>query len=128
MRLDYGFLGLIGVIVIVALVALGLDTTNRVGVEEASSTVKLTIPGGGHGSGTHIGNGYVITAGHVAEDHEYLVAKTDTGEEIKAVRLWTNTEYDVSLVRLEGYEDIEVSNLECRTLDIGEAITMEGNP
>lgn len=46
MRLDYGFLGLIGVIVIVALVALGLDTTNRVGVEEASSTVKLTIPGG----------------------------------------------------------------------------------
>lgn len=56
------------------------------------------------------------------------MAKTDTGEEIKAVRLWTNTEYDVSLVRLEGYEDIEVSNLECRTLDIGEAITMEGNP
>lgn len=92
------------------------------------STVKLLIPEGGHGSGTHIGNGFVITAGHVAEDNEFLIAKTEDGKEQRAEVLWTDVERDISLVRLEDWDSVEASNLECRIPHIGEQVTMEGNP
>lgn len=115
-------------VVIIALAGYASFLTQNPTTYNSNHTLKLNVPEGGHGSGTHIGGGYIITAGHVAEDNEYLLAKTSSGDIMQAERLWTNMDYDISLLRIEDYEDIAVSDLECRPLVVGEAITLEGNP
>lgn len=93
-----------------------------------TATMKLSIAGGGHGSGTHIGGGYVITAGHVAENEgDKLTARFEDGTERKAVTLWSNHTYDIALLKIDG-TDIPASQLECRTPTVGEHLRFLGNP
>ena len=93
------------------------------------ATMKLLIEGGGHGSATHIGNGFVITAGHVARNEgEILTARFKNGDEFEAVTLWSNRAHDVALLRIEEWEDIPASHLQCRTPHMGESVGLYGNP
>ena len=93
-----------------------------------SATVKLSIKGGGHGSGTHIGGGYIITAGHVAEhEGDTLTARFENGKEHEAITLWSNSRYDIALVKIDDV-DAPASHLECRTPEPGEELRFLGNP
>lgn len=72
------------------------------------STVKIVMEQG-HGSGVHIGNGYIVTAAHVVGDKAPRI-KLDDGSEQDAVVMWTNRALD------------------CRVAANGEHVTATGNP
>lgn len=91
-----------------------------------SATMKLSVEGGGHGSGTHIGGGYVITAAHVA-DNGKMTARFRDGPERETVLLWSNKEYDIALLKIDG-EGITAAALDCRTPGMGERLRFLGNP
>jgi S1-C subfamily serine protease len=109
---------------------LALFATMLVGCKQelfTDSTVKLVVKNG-MGSGVHIGNGYVLSAAHVVNSN--LPAKvTDSGGAIhNAVLLWANTEYDIALMKMEGFHDVGASELECSIAPIGTAIEGVGYP
>ncbi|WP_065091518.1 S1C family serine protease [Rhizobium leucaenae] len=91
-----------------------------------ASVVKVTEKDG-HGSGVNIGNGYVITAGHVADGNAKAKLKTSDGREMDADVLWVNKEYDIALLRAVGLPTVG-SSLDCRTAKAGEEIQAAGNP
>jgi serine protease Do len=93
---------------------------------KAGSVVKV-INGPGHGSGTHIGNGYILTAAHVIRDSDDVEILTDTGRKTKASVLWVNKAYDVALLRDESMR-AKVSPLACRAIPEGAPVTLIGNP
>lgn len=80
----------------------------------------------GHGSGVHIGNGYILTAAHVVRDETTMDVTTDTGETVKGTVLWANKAHDVAMVRAEV--DAKASHLSCREPTAGEEIVIAGNP
>lgn len=88
------------------------------------STVKIVMEQG-HGSGVHIGNGYVVTAAHVVGDNVPRV-KLDDGSEQEAVVLWANKAHDIALLRTAS--TMSASSLDCRVAANGEHVTAEGNP
>ena len=92
----------------------------------ASYSVKVVMSGS-HGSGTHIGDGYIVTAAHVVDDAKSVRIKTDNGRMRYAQVLWTSRDYDVALLRT-GPEGMMSARLSCRTLHKGEAIRADGNP
>jgi len=96
-------------------------------LDMSGSVVKL-ITTGGHGSGVHIGNGYVITAAHVAVEGVTMTWLSDTDDRGSTSLVWRNVQYDVALMKITNWENISAANLECRIPDIGETITMKGNP
>jgi S1-C subfamily serine protease len=81
----------------------------------------------GHGSGVHIGDGYVITAGHVADGAKTIQLKTAGGKFHPAEVLWLNKEYDIALLRTDG-TGIGAATLACRYAHVGEDIRAIGNP
>lgn len=82
----------------------------------------------GHGSGVHIGNGYIVTAAHVA-DHEKQTIKDSAGRERPATLLWTNKAYDIALMHVDNYHGLSASPLDCYAkLPIGKALESIGNP
>lgn len=92
-----------------------------------SPTVKITVSGG-HGSGVHIGNGYIITAGHVTEGQTSVSVKGKDGKESKGEILWLNHASDVSLVHIDDWRSLGVAALSCAPTKVGDAIRIEGNP
>lgn len=92
-----------------------------------SPTVKILV-GSGHGSGVHIGNGYIITAGHVTEGQTSVTIKTKDGKEAKGEILWLNHASDVSLVHVDDWKGLGVASLSCAPTHVGDAIRIEGNP
>lgn len=95
-------------------------------IPKAGSVVKV-INGPGHGSGTHIGNGYILTAAHVVRDSDDVEILTDVGKKTKATVLWANQAYDVALLR-DDDTSMQVSPLACKTLAEGSSVTLIGNP
>ncbi|PAP93975.1 hypothetical protein CIT31_16545 [Mesorhizobium wenxiniae] len=83
---------------------------------------------GWHGSGVHIGNGFILTAGHVTENAEGLVVKTDGGQVHKAEVLWLNHAFDVSLVYVDDMKDESGAPLSCEKTTVGQSVTIIGNP
>lgn len=90
---------------------------------------KITV-GHAHGSGTHIGNGYILTAEHVVASANGLPVKLlgDNGSIRKAEVLWSNVEYDIALLKTERWRDMKMSPVDCRKPLPGEAVTAVGNP
>lgn len=76
----------------------------------------------GHGSATHIGNGYFLTAAHVIKEGELPLLDGVVSEV-----LWVNNEYDVALLRSDA-RDMEAATLDCREPEVGEEIALYGNP
>lgn len=95
----------------------------------AGSTVKVIV-GDGHGSGVHIGNGYIVTAAHVVRDKDQVKIKADDGGTVTAPVLWRNRNYDIALVRLapKAAARLDVADLSCRVPAVGESVEAFGNP
>lgn len=82
----------------------------------------------GHGSGVNIGNGYILTAAHVAEDNAMLDIKFEDGTTTKAETLWVNKGADIALLRFKDDGHTRSAKLACRTPQNGETVTAFGNP
>lgn len=98
------------------------------------SAVEVFV-GEGHGSGVYLGNGWVLTAAHVA------AGAPDNATKIKRVRneswtdewtadvVWTDTRQDFALLKIRG----EVANLsaaviDCGDMALGQDVTVVGWP
>lgn len=92
-----------------------------------SPTVKV-IMAQGHGSGVHIGNGYIITAGHVTEGQTTVTVRGKDGKKHEGEILWLNHASDVSLVHITDYAGIGTARLDCAPTHVGDPIRIEGNP
>lgn len=89
--------------------------------------VKVVMEGG-HGSAVHIGNGVYLTAAHVVSKQTKPISiKLHDGSVRKAETLWFNTKYDIALISASG-DGLMASDLQCRELETGESIRIEGNP
>jgi S1-C subfamily serine protease len=93
--------------------------------ELPGSVVKVVLDGG-HGSGVHIGNGFILTAGHVTEDQTEVGIKADDGTEGRADVIWTAKEYDISLIHTDV--KLKTSPIDCRVLPVGADVHAIGNP
>lgn len=97
-------------------------------VTRATSVVQVNI-NGGHGSGVHLGNGFVLTAAHVTENDPTGTVTDTTGLKLKYEVLWVNKTYDLSLIRVEfGGNWLGTSSLTCRHASVGEPVEIVGNP
>lgn len=90
------------------------------------SVVMVSLEGD-HGSGVHIGNGFIITAAHVAGDAKEVGIKRQVGEDLKAEVLWVNKAYDIALLRTSGKLAGQAA-LDCAQPKIGDEIQAAGNP
>lgn len=102
--------------------AAGRETSQAV----ADPMVKILV-GQGHGSGFHVGNGYVFTAAHVVDGATMVNILADNGAKDEAEVLWVNTARDVALVKLKTLRPA-VDNLSCRVPTRGEHVEAKGNP
>ena len=93
----------------------------------AGSVIKLTDQRG-HGSGVHIGGGYVVSAAHVTRGKTQMAYIRDDGKKGSATVLWWNDDNDISLLKIDTTDGIEASNLSCRMPEVGEAVSLRGNP
>lgn len=96
-------------------------------VTPAAESVVKVKDGAGHGSGVHIGNGYVLTAAHVVRDKKTMTLRVASGAEATAEVLWSNSEYDVALLHT-GAPLKGSSHLQCREPEVGEDVSAIGNP
>jgi len=96
----------------------------------AISSVKMEAPNW-TGSGVYLGNGYIITAGHVTDGLISINIELSDGTKTKGTVLWTNTPevggYDVSLVYAPNLH-ARASHLDCAPTHVGEAVSIIGNP
>lgn len=101
--------------------------TNSAAAPVASFAVKIDMPEK-HGSGVHVGGGYILTAAHVADGGAGMKVITDTGASKDVEVLWLNKDYDIALLRIADYADVAVAPLSCAPLAIGTPYTAYGNP
>lgn len=96
----------------------------------ALSAVKLDAPMW-TGSGVHIGNGFILTAGHVTDGLQSIGVLLSDGTKAEGDVLWTNAPepggYDVSLVYVPDLK-AEAAPLSCAATHTGEAVSIVGNP
>lgn len=119
---------LVAVLLVGALAVAGMTTVDRAAESrKATSVVKILVEGG-HGSGVHIGNGYVLTATHVVDGKTGIKLKSSLGDIQDVEVLWANKARDVALLRAKRPERLKASTLSCAPLTLGQKITAEGNP
>lgn len=94
---------------------------------KAGPVVKLIVKGG-HGSGVHIGDGYILSARHVTSGNDKVSYLRDDGKTGGAVVLWENKQFDIALLKLDTDTGLSASNLECRLPNPGEIVALRGNP
>lgn len=127
MKLSHGML-VLGIVVAVAAalsaVAVGTPAPQP---DLAGAVIKLT-DATGHGSGVHIGNGYVLTAAHVPAGKKQMAYGRDDGLKGTAAVVWSSAETDIALMRLDTADGLAASALECRAPAKGEAVALKGNP
>ncbi len=91
-----------------------------------SATVKIQV-NDAHGSGVHIGDGFIITAAHVVGDAKEVQLKAKGGEFRKTDVLWVNKANDIALLRTSS-AGLGAAKLACRTVKAGDPIVAYGNP
>lgn len=131
MKREYAKFSCVAITTLLALVGMVLSgreylvsAAPAMATETAAVKVEVT---GGHGSGVSIGNGFVITAGHVAKGSKTVTLKTKDGKTRQADVLWINEEYDIALPHSND-KTMDAAKLDCRVAHIGEYITSYGNP
>lgn len=91
------------------------------------ATVRIVVGDDGIGSGVHIGNGFILTAAHVAQDAKTLRFQTDARATFyDATVLWVNKDNDLALVRSD-FNHMREAKPACRTAAIGEPVETIGN-
>lgn len=125
--------GAVAAVLLCALIAapfaanIGIVSTASPPPSMASAFLKISDPMG-HGSGVHIGNGYVLTAAHVVQANKTMTV-TDTEHRTMAGEvLWANAEYDIALLRLPGASYVESAPLSCAKNYVGQLVKAYGNP
>lgn len=93
----------------------------------AGSAVKISTAMG-HGSGVHVGNGFFLTAGHVAEGIASVKVKASDNTVHDGEVLWTNHAFDVTAIFVKDHKDIAASPISCAPNYVGQEITVIGNP
>lgn len=97
--------------------------------EPSSPFVFVDIDGRGHGSASHLGEGYFLTAGHVTKGAKNLTIRTNDGYSFEAEILWQNNEYDVAMIYVPKMgTPMEAVELSCKKNFVGQQITITGNP
>ena len=91
-----------------------------------TATVKIVVHNG-HGSGVHIGDGFIVTAAHLVGDAKEVQLKQKGGALRKADVLWVNKANDIALLRTSS-AGIGVAKLACRAVNAGDPIVAYGNP
>lgn len=91
-----------------------------------SATVKIELENG-HGSGVHIGDGFIVTAAHVVGDAKEVQLKAKGGALRKADILWVNKANDIALLRTSS-DGLGAAKLACRVVKAGDPIVAYGNP
>lgn len=91
------------------------------------STVKVVLASG-HGSGVHVGHGYVLTAAHVVGDNKTVKVQFEDRSVLPADVMWANAAKDVALIRFKDNGRAASSNLSCRIAAPGERVTALGSP
>jgi serine protease Do len=119
---------LFGVIVTAVVLFTGVDyaTSRQPTTVSENAVVKVTLANC-HGSGVNIGDGFIVTAAHVAGDATTVKIKTSTGKEVDADVLWINKTYDLALLRTADMIG-KGTHIDCRTAKAGETIQAAGNP
>lgn len=109
--------------------AVVMNKSKQVTVPKSSPFVFVDInAGSGHGSATHLGSGYFLTAGHVTKDAKVIGIKTNDGYSYNAEILWQNNQYDVAMLYVSDYKKIGSARLSCADNYVGQSITVTGNP
>lgn len=94
-----------------------------------STVIVSNLDRTGHGSGVHIGNGYILTAAHVVDGQSSMDVIDSRGNTQSGVILWSNKDYDVAMIRVRHGSYIDSSPLDCTAhLAIGDDISAVGNP
>lgn len=94
---------------------------------QAEPMLKIIVADG-HGSGFHIGHGYVLTAAHVVGAQKVVKTLNSLRGTGEAEVLWSNTNYDVALLRIRGEALPAAATLSCRAPRPGESVEARGNP
>lgn len=122
------FLFYFGAIIALFLLLLGwLFSPPALSYPNTETTLVKVQMKNGHGSGVHVGDGYVITAAHVVKEAKTVTLKTKDGKTRAADVLWVNTDYDIALLRSQDTK-MDAADLDCRVASVGDAITSYGNP
>jgi S1-C subfamily serine protease len=83
----------------------------------------------GWGSATYIGNGYFLTANHVAEWTGKLVVVTDTGLKVNAKVTFLNHVYDFAVIHIDSAIDMRAVPMACDNPAVtGDHVRLFGNP
>lgn len=97
-------------------------------IDPMEATV-LLLSGNAKGSGTHIGDGLVLTARHVVGDEGTNVkVKFENGNKTEATVLWSSKKHDISLIEMKDFKDAPSMEIACRIPERGEEVRMFGNP
>jgi S1-C subfamily serine protease len=103
---------------------------------DLSSAVKACVSlscKDGHGTAVHLGNGYFITARHVAEEGKQWVLKGEDKRVIYAEVVWESVGTDLALLKVDAKRHksgiiFPASQPACRDPLVGEKVTAVGNP
>lgn len=93
----------------------------------AEAVVKVVLTNG-HGSGVHIGDGYIVTAAHVVGDQEKVKIKSTLGGEQEAEVLWINKSRDIAMLKVADASAYAAALLECKDPAVGDPVVAKGNP
>lgn len=110
------------------LVAMSIAVSAPAPFSAQPASVKVSINDKGHGSGVHIGDGVILTAGHVVDEPEakYVIEAAD-GRKTPAEVLWSNKAYDIGLLHARGAA-LRAASVSCRSPAVGEEVSAVGNP
>jgi S1-C subfamily serine protease len=122
-RIFYSFIGAWAAVFIAAG---ALVVSNVPAGEIESPAVKVFIGDRGHGSGIHIGNGHILTAGHVADGATHAQLDGQAKQPVEV--LWHNQEYDVGLLQAPWLVGHNTASVSCRVPHINEEVRATGNP
>lgn len=117
----------LGLSLIVAAFVLSQDTKLITGQSEKKhSSIYIDMESGdrsGHCSGVHIGQGFILTAGHCSKPGWSM--KVD-GKKLKT--LWFNPQYDVGLHLLKDFSAYNEAGINCAVLEPGTPVYAWTNP
>jgi S1-C subfamily serine protease len=94
----------------------------------SSPHVKITRADGGHGSGTHLGNGYILTADHVVANATNIMVIAVGGKTYKAEIVSESKSTDTAIIRVIEPHEIGIAYTQCRDPALGEIVFATGNP
>lgn len=108
-------------------VAFGMAAAASHEAQQISEPMLKINVGNGHGSGFHVGNGYVFTAAHVVKGRAEAEVVAADGSKDTAEVLWINEKRDVALLKTAKLRP-QTAQLSCIVPAEGQKVVARGNP